>query len=224
MMTSDLGGDPKSSTPHVTRELLISLYMEKVLNEEKFPTSIYKFCKEHNFTEPEFYSFFGSFEGIQLEIWNDFFFQAMSLLKKEESFNGYSSKEKLLSFYYTFFEILTLNRSYILIALKDQKNVLESLRQLKGLRFNIKKCASQIMEEENKKSSSRLLKQPVSIFSEGIWLQTLFLLKFWMDDNSEAFEKTDIAIEKSVKAAFDVFDTRPLESVLDLGKFIWKEK
>lgn len=31
-------------------------------------------------------------------------------------------------------------------------------------------------------------------------------------------------IEKSVKAVLDVLDTTPLESVIDLGKFIWKER
>lgn len=31
-------------------------------------------------------------------------------------------------------------------------------------------------------------------------------------------------IEKTVKATFDVLDTTPLESLLDLGKFVWKEK
>ena len=70
----------------------------------------------------------------------------------------------------------------------------------------------------------KILKQSVTVFSEGAWIQTLFLLKYWMDDNSAGFENTDIAIEKSVRAIFDVFDTQPLESVLDFGKFLWKEK
>ena len=45
-----------------------------------------------------------------------------------------------------------------------------------------------------------------------------------MEDNSAGLENTDVAIEKSVRAIFDVFDTQPLESVLDFGKFLWKEK
>ena len=48
-------------------------------------------------------------------------------------------------------------------------------------------------------------------------------MKYWMDDNSARFEKTDVAIEKSVNAIFDVFNTTPLESVLDFGKFLFKE-
>lgn len=45
-----------------------------------------------------------------------------------------------------------------------------------------------------------------------------------MEDTSSSFEKTDLVIEKSVRAVFDLFETTPLESVFDFGKFIWKEK
>lgn len=62
------------------------------------------------------------------------------------------------------------------------------------------------------------------IFAEAVWIQFLFLLKFWANDNSPAFESTDVAIEKSVNTAFDVFDNTPLERIIDFGKFLWKEK
>jgi hypothetical protein len=52
----------------------------------------------------------------------------------------------------------------------------------------------------------------------------MFLLKFWIDDSSAEFEKTDIAIEKSVNTIFDVFDNTPLEQVIDFGKFLYKER
>ena len=75
-----------------------------------------------------------------------------------------------------------------------------------------------------RKSLMRSQKNPVSIFSEGAWMQLLFLLKYWMDDNSPKFERTDVAIEKSVNVIFDVFDSTPLESLLDFGKFLFKER
>ena len=62
------------------------------------------------------------------------------------------------------------------------------------------------------------------MFSEGAWIQFMFLLKFWIDDNSAEFEKTDVAIEKSVNTIFDVFDNTPLEQVIDFGKFLFKER
>ena len=60
--------------------------------------------------------------------------------------------------------------------------------------------------------------------SEGIWAQLLFTIKFWLEDNSAGFEKTDVLIEKSVNTVVDLLDTKPLESLFDLGKFLWKEK
>ena len=213
----------KNSPPKITRDVIISLYMEHVLNEERIPTSVFKFCKDNNFTDAEFYSCFGSFEGVQLEIWNSFYKQTVDLANKDVSYTSFSNREKMLTFYYTFFEILTLNRSYVLFALKENRDVLKSLRQLKGLRIHVKEFAAGLIEQRNENKNLKILKQPVSIFSEGAWLQTLFLLKYWMDDNSPAFENTDIAIEKSVRAIFDVFDSSPLESVLDFGKFLWKE-
>jgi hypothetical protein len=49
-------------------------------------------------------------------------------------------------------------------------------------------------------------------------------MRFWLDDSSASFEKTDIFIEKAVNASFDLIDIKPLKTVIDLGKFLFKEK
>ena len=82
----------------------------------------------------------------------------------------------------------------------------------------------QIIDENEEPKNETIQKITKPIYAEGAWIQFLFLLKFWLDDTSKGFEKTDIMIEKSVKAVLDVLDTTPLESVIDLGKFIWKER
>ena len=48
-------------------------------------------------------------------------------------------------------------------------------------------------------------------------------MKFWLSDTSKGFEKTDAFIEKSVNVVFEVFDNTRLDTILDLGKFLWKE-
>lgn len=212
------------SKQHVGKDNIISLYMESVLMNEKTPKSVFKFCTEHNFDEAVFYEHFGSFEGLQIEIWNSFYEKTILLANKDESYSTFSNQEKMLTFFYTFFELLTLNRSYILFTLKEHQNIMKNMSQLKGLRQNIKHFAATLIRENNEDRKLKVLKQSVTVFSEGAWLQTLFLLKYWMEDNSAGFEKTDIAIEKSVRAIFDVFNTQPLESVLDFGKFLWKGK
>ena len=59
---------------------------------------------------------------------------------------------------------------------------------------------------------------------EIAWGQLLATMRYWMNDDSPDFEKTDLFIEKSLKASFDLINTRPLESVIDFTKFLFKEK
>jgi hypothetical protein len=48
-------------------------------------------------------------------------------------------------------------------------------------------------------------------------------MNYWQKDTSSSFEKTDILIEKIVNTSFQLQDMKPLQSVLDLGKFLLKE-
>ncbi|MEL6810394.1 MAG: TetR family transcriptional regulator C-terminal domain-containing protein [Bacteroidota bacterium] len=208
----------------VSRESIISNYMNAVLETETQPRSVFKFCKEHKLKEEEFYHFFGSFEGLKREIWNSFFDHTLQLNLKAKEYDGYNNQEKMLTFFFTFFELLTANRSYVLFALNENKDLMKNMSQLSGLRHRVKEFASELIEEKNDEKQLRILKHPVSVFSEGAWLQTLFLMKYWMEDSSPSFDKTDAAIEKSVRAIFDVFETTPLESIIDFGKFLWKER
>ncbi len=213
----------KTSSAKITDDKIITAYMETVLEHERFPQSVYKFCKQHKLKEEEFYSFFGSFDALRRAIWTKFFQNTMNLISKNEEYTTFSNKDKMLTFFYTFFEIATLNRSYVLFSLEENRKMLEKLSDLKDLRSHIKDFATELIDEANADKNLRITKRSPRIFSEGAWAQFLFLLRFWMDDSSAGFEKTDLAIEKSVTTIFDVFDNTPLESLIDFGKFLYKE-
>ena len=213
-----------NTPPFLNKSTIISLYMEYVLEHEKMPGTVYRFCKDNHITEEQFYEFFGSFKGLQKEIWNLFYENTLELINNTPEFESFTNREKLLTFFFTLFELLTANRSYILFSLSGNEKMMSNLEQLKGLRIRIKSFAGELVRESNEEKQLKILKQPEAIFSEAAWVQFLFLLKFWMDDNSPKFESSDVAIEKSVNTVFDVFDNTPLERLLDLGKFLWKEK
>jgi len=208
----------------VTDDAIISLYMDYVLSNNAEPKNVFSFCKEHKMEETEFYKFFGSLDGLRQEIWIKFFENAEASIKKDEAFESYSDKNKLLTLYFTLFEILTLNRSYVLFSLKENKEGLKNLKSLKQFRNHFKDFIVSIIDENENIVSDRISKITKPVFAEGAWIQFLFLLKFWMDDTSVGFEKTDVLIEKSVNTVVDLLDTKPLESLFDLGKFLWKEK
>lgn len=213
----------KTSTSKITDDKIIGAYMDFVLEQETHPMSVYKFCKENKIKEEEFYQYFGSFEALQKGVWNKFFTNTTDLLHKNKEYEVFSNKDKMLTFFYTMFELLTMNRSYVLFTLGGNRKMLDKMSELKELLNHIKEFASELVEEANADKTLKITKQSPRIFSEGAWVQFLFLLKFWMDDSSPGFEKTDLAIEKSVTTIFDVFDNTPLDSIIDFGKFLYKE-
>ena len=100
---------------------------------------------------------------------------------------------------------------------------LEQWSQLSLLRKNVLTFAEGLIQDDNANKTFKITRRPEKIFSEATWIQTLFILKFWLKDGSPGFEKTDLVIEKSVRVVFDVFDSSTLDSLLDFGKFLWKE-
>jgi hypothetical protein len=161
---------------------------------------------------------------LEQDIFNVFFENSHSVLEKNEDYQTFDARNKLLSFYYTFFENLTANRSYVVHALQGQKNNMQSLKVLSEL----KKSFSNYIEHLGIKTIDLKQEQLDKIQNRGLkesaWFQLLVTMKFWLDDTSPAFEKTDIFIEKSVRASFDLIDVSPLKSIVDFGKFLFKEK
>lgn len=213
-----------SKSKPLNENQLISRYMQAVLESNETPKNVFSFCKQQELDETEFYAHFNSLDALRQNIWVKFFENAVNTIEKEPDFAGYSDKNKLLTLFFTLFEILTLNRSYVSFALVENKAGLKNLESLKQFRQEFKKYIEQVVISPQTGSFEKVAKATEKIYAEGAWIQFMFLLKFWLDDTSKGFEKTDILIEKSVNTVVDLADTKPLESLFDLGKFLWKEK
>ncbi|MUU78352.1 TetR family transcriptional regulator C-terminal domain-containing protein [Winogradskyella endarachnes] len=203
---------------------VIDFYMDYVLTHNHKPKSVYAFAKDNNFEEQKFYEFFGSFEALEQAIFQVFFDHTIANLDKSEDYQSFDARNKMLSFYYTFFEILTANRSYVIHALKSSNNKLETLKVLKHLKDSFTNYVAHLDIKTIDLKQEKLEKIQNKALKESAWIQLLVTLKFWMDDTSSSFEKTDIFIEKSLKTSFDLIDTTPLKSIIDFGKFLYKEK
>lgn len=206
-----------------TRELIMEEYMKHVLMHNEKPKSVFAFAEMNKLKEGEFYEYFGSFEGIDAAVFVDLFNNTMKMVEQDEDFQQGDAKHKLLSFYFTYFEMLTANRSFIVYILKQYGHRLEAIKTLTGLRkvytdfvrsLDIETIDLQI---DNK----RIAKKGIS---EGSFAQLILVLKFWLNDTSPSFEKTDVLIEKSIHAGFEMINIQPFNTFLDLGKFLWKEK
>ncbi|WP_343329182.1 TetR family transcriptional regulator C-terminal domain-containing protein [Polaribacter staleyi] len=209
---------------NINKDNLISWYMEFVLENNHQPKSVFSFAKENNFEETDFYKFYGSFDVLEEAIFSEFFHHTITVLSKSEDYETFDARNKLLSFYFTFFEILTANRSYLVYALENSNSDFKKLKTLKGLRKEYINYVQNIGIEKIDLKHEKLEKIQDKSIQESSWFHLLVTLKFWLDDVSPSFEKTDLFIEKSINARFDLMDIKPLQSIIDFGKFILKEK
>lgn len=203
---------------------MISFYMNYVLEHNEKPKSVYTFAKTNKFDEALFYNYFGNFESLEQSVFKAFFDNTISVLEKNEDYKNFDARNKLLSFYFTFFEMLTANRSYVVFALGHHMSDIKKIKALSKLKNSFTEYVETLDIETLDIKQKRLEQLQERSIQESAWLQLLFTLKFWMDDTSASFEKTDIFIEKAVNASFDLIDIRPLKTVIDLGKFLFKEK
>ena len=208
----------------ITSSDTISFYMDYVLEHNAHPTSVHSFAKANNFEEAEFYKYFGNFEALEQSIFQAFFDNTHNILEKSKDYQSFDARNKLLSFYFTFFEVLSANRSYVTYAIEDKKNDLKKLKALSKLKRSFTKYIESLNIQLLEIKQETLEKVQDKTLKESAWIQLLITIKFWLDDTSPSFEKTDIFIEKAVNTSFDLIDTKPLKSIIDLGKFLFKEK
>jgi len=208
----------------ITKEKIVSMYMTYKLDNIKRTLTVYDFTKANELTETEFYKFFGTIESLEKDVFKMFVEKTVALLQKDDNYEGYDLKTKMLSFYFTLFEILTANRSYVLLSLKGNTSNFKDIMNLTSMRISFKKYVASIITDEFRTKNEQFQNFQEKAIQETAWIQLLLAIKFWMDDSSPSFEKTDIYIEKSVTVTFELLNVAPLDSLLDFGKFIFKEK
>ncbi len=214
----------KQKTKIITDQEIVSFYTEYVLLSGKKPNSVYEFAVKNDFEESIFYNYFSSFEHLEEQYFTTMFEYSLTLVQKQKEYEDYDASQKLSSFYFTFFEMATANRSFVKYLLQEGKFPLTNIKKLKSLRQNYLAFVKEILDAPYKSEIRNLEKFQNKIVHEGAWLQFLSIIKYWLDDTSKGFEKTDIFIEKSIRASFDIVYNVPLESIIDFGKFIFKDK
>jgi hypothetical protein len=203
---------------------IVKAYTEHILLNGQRPTSVYKFCLDMGIREEEFYMHYGSFDALEQQIWKGFLTQTIQRLQADESFAAFSAREKMLAFYYTFFEELKSARSFVLLQLENHKRPELTPYFLKEFKTHYETFTELILVTG--KENGEIAKRPYldKQYPQLFWLHFGFILHFWKSDNSAGFEQTDAAIEKSVNLAFDLISKGAVDSVVDFAKFMYQTK
>ena len=214
----------KQKTAQAISDKIQEAYIGHVNEHGKPPVSIFKFVRDLKIKEEVFYDLYNSFENLEKAIWLSMVEDTIGLISSEKVYNDYSSREKLLAFYYSLIEILKKKRSFILLTHQKQVSPKLTPTQLELVRARFKTFVSEILLEA--KETKEVVERPYisDKYDEGIWIQFLFVLHFWIKDDSPGFEKTDAAIEKAVNLSFDLMGQGPLEAMIDFGKFLFQNR
>lgn len=219
-MTSDKANSAKD---------LMSLYMEYIVQLRGDELRIEDFCKYAVIDSRQFYDAYGDAKELEQAIWEFIISDAISTITLDPQYSSYGQNEQLLSFFYTFFETLTLNEEFFNTHLSMRSSFSDKREVLRGMKG---KFNTYIEATITNSALSGIGIDQIDIVKdilqrsqkEGFWIQFVCLIDFWKKDQSDGKEKTDIAIEKSVRAAVDLVEVAPVKSLLDLGRFIWQEK
>lgn len=195
-------------------------YIDYVLTNNEQPKSVYSFAKKLKITEADFYAFYSSFESIEKNIWFELTTQTIDEIQKQEHWAQYSSRERMLSFFYSYIELLKAHRSFIIYSLKSHKKGLSTPSVLSGVKPIFENFAQEIIDEGLETGELAERKFFSKRYKDALWVQYAFILNFWIDDDSEGFEKTDEAIEKGIQVTFDLFQRSPIDNLFEYGKFL----
>ena len=209
----------------VSKTTLLKKYKEHVLTHGVEPRSVFTFAQELGISETEFYTHYSSFEAIQASIWEQFIDDTIVGIKKDQPYKEYTNRERLLAFYYTLIERLKQDRSFVKYTVQGKLKRPELYPTfLKGFRTSFMEYAESLINDGY--DEKEIVKRPLlsDRYKDGMWLQLIFIIGFWLKDDSEAFEKTDAAIEKSVNLSFELMGHGPLDLMIDFGKFLYQNK
>lgn len=200
-------------------------YIDYLLEHGKQPASVYQFMKQLKMKEGVFYEYYNSFSAIDKELWKSFFDETLTRIKSENVYNEYSVREKLLAFYYTWIEVLKDNRSYVTYSISQSKGrglMWSHADHLTAFKSAFLDYANELLAEG--KETEEIVDRPIigSRYDEGLWKQLLFVLNFWVNDDSQGFERTDAAIEKAVNLSFDLMSRSAFDAAFDFARFLYQ--
>ena len=195
-------------------------YVSFVSENKKRPDSVRHFMASIDKDESIFFRYYHSFSELDQIVWKEYFDSTRQRMETEEVYQEYSVREKMLSFCYTLMEVLKHDRAYVVFSFKNAENKVFTPKFLDFFEKNFKMLAQEFLAEGM--DSGEIASRPIlsEQYDKMLWTQTLFILRFWANDNSPEFEKTDAAVEKGVNFVFDIMARGVFDSAFDLGKFL----
>jgi len=201
------------------RERILNAYREHLLEVGQPPVSVYRFCQDLDISEKTFFGLFPSFHAVEAVIWEAMLDRVIEAVEGGPEWNEFSAKQRLLAFLFAFVEASLEMRSLMLLRFTEI-GVFSRPPFLRRFAARYHRFAKGIVEVgvENGEIAER--GRVSDLYPSGLYTLFRSVIDFHLQDESDAFQRTDAFIEKSVNVAFDCIRTQVLDSAFDLAKFL----
>lgn len=206
------------------KETFIEKYKEFELLEGRAPHSVFEFCKKFKTNEAAFYEHFNSLAQLRKQLLVSFINDTIHALDADEDYTEFNNKEKLLAVFYTLFENFKESRSYLIHKYENKTDIKGKMDDwsLFFLQFNAR--IESIISDAKADNELKEIPYVGSQYAKVFKLAFIYIFRVWVNDESEKFETTDAAIEKSINVAFEMLSSGPLDALFDFGRFAIKTK
>lgn len=212
----------KMASEEVSKILEDTLH-DYVNEKGKRPFFVFRLMDHSGLVGINFFDHYNSLPELEAAVWRKLVEKTVEQLHSDPIFVEYSSREKLLAFYFTLIEVLKENAHFVKVYLR-KANYFPVPKYLQPFKRFYLRFVNSILAQ-GKQDGEIVERYFLSDqYDELIWYQLVFLLKFWAADTSEDYQKTDAAVEKAVNTLYDLIGRNPVDSLFDLGKFIYQNR
>lgn len=203
-----------------TKETIQKAYLSYVEEHNERPGSVLLFAKSLKMEEAEIYNFYGSWKSLEADIFLNFMESAMEALKGSKEYDGFSAREKALSFFFTWIGKMQEHRSFVKFIHEQDPTPFIGQGYLQNTKDTFVSFARKLIKGgiESDEIADRWL--VTRTYRQALWGKAATIFNYWLGDGSANFEKTDAFIEKGINFFFDLIQPNALDSGFDFAKYV----
>ncbi len=184
------------------------------------PATVFKFCRELEIGEREFFQHFASFDAVESEMWRGLVDRVAQAVESGPEWSGFSARQRLLAFLFAFCEESLGWRSLLLARVGKGPPVVWP-GHLRGLETGFGKFFVPVLEHGRDRGEIAGRGPIGQVYPAAFALHFRAVVDFHLRDTSPGYERTDAFIEKSTTLAFDLIGRQALDSAFDFLKFLF---
>ena len=190
---------------------IIEVYRNMLISGEE-EINPYTLSRKAEISEKEFFDHFSSPDEVGRKIWTNLGDSVIETLNGSELYNSYPPRQKILSYYFTFFEVALNERTFI-------ERTYNNSKLTRAYKDKFKLFIGDIVQEG---IANEDIKERLSLsnyYPEVLWDLHIKLIRFWLNDTSEKFVETEKAVEMYSRIPLELMGPNLLDSMFETVKF-----